>query len=151
MTAEQELYADEIGFRLASLADGEGCFYIGKLKNRHGNPAYNCAFFVKMRADDAPFLEHLSVMTGLGGIYEQGSTTADGHDRKPQVCWKIQTKTDCLALTMIFDRYKLWSKKQRDYEIWRKAVMEWNDHEPGDDWLPLEEFRDSLRAVREYA
>ena len=147
----QDFSEREIGCRLASLADGEGCFFIGKLVNKQGNPYYSCSFQVKMRADDEPFLERMADLTGIGALTEYISQRQDGHDRKPQVAWIVRTKADCLTLCMIFDRYPLWSKKARDYAIWRRAVIEWNDHEPGDDWLPMEEFRESLMAGRAYA
>lgn len=129
------------GYRLASLADGEGCFYIGRVKT-----GYLCQFIVAMRVDDRPFLEFFQKETGLGRVTNWPACGPSN----PKARWTVTKKKELLALTEIFDEYPLISKKARDYAIWREAVIDWNCHGPGDSWNSIAKAHDQLRAVREF-
>jgi LAGLIDADG endonuclease len=112
-----EFLPEQVGFYLAGLTDGEGCFHIAAT----GYPS----FVIKMRADDRPLLER--VQTECGGIGSISRVATDGHGaRKPQVLWRVQRKRELVWLTEVFDAFPLWSKKARDYEIWRDAVVAWS-------------------------
>lgn len=148
-------FAAEIGYRLAALADGEGCFYISqrtptaaRLKIRPAaRTVYVCAFSVHLRADDRPFLERMQQETSLGRVIK--GDPGRGND-KPRVLWTIDTKAACVALVGIVDQYPLWSKKARDYAIWREAVLFWSQTKPGDDLDQLRELHGRLKNVRAY-
>lgn len=140
----------EVGYRLAALADGEGCFSItGQLRASRGRgiisrqraPNYQCSFIVQMRADDRAFVEKMAAEIGLGTVrlYNAEHPT---RRNKPVVRWVIWRRDECRALTRIFDAYPLWSKKRRDYEIWRSAV--WTTGAGRADAFRL------LREIREY-
>lgn len=136
---------DRLGPRLAGFADGEACFAIRR--GQHGS--YACSFIIKLRADDQLVLERYREATGGLGVISTGAHSGGG-DGKPWVRWTVQRKKECLTLTQIFDVYELWSKKARDYEIWRDAVIHWACSERPVDWEPMREAFEALRAVRLY-
>jgi len=143
-----------VGHRLAALADGEGCFIIQGRNKQKSVTTWNCSFVVKMRADDRPFLERMARETGLGRLYTIKETRADGHNRQNQAAWVIDTKAAALELVAIFDRYPLWSKKVRDYEVWRQAVIYWNSVKRGGkgiDWAPMEQWGKEIQEVRKFS
>lgn len=119
------LAGDELGWRLAGLVDGEGCFHISR-DPRKGN--YKCGFTVGMRADDAAFLDLMQRSTGLGSIYQITPTVKTLSRRpgtNPQTHWLVARKADVLALAAMLDRYPPLSKKAGDFAIWREAVEAW--------------------------
>jgi len=130
----------DLGYYLAGLADGEGCFVIAPTRT-----GYTCAFVVHMRGDDRPLLERLQRETGLGGLY-RGRTRKqpDGH---PSARWAIQTTSDCATLVRIFDQYPLRSKKARDFAIWREAVRAQTRH----DWPRVGDLYVTLKELRPYS
>ena len=136
---------DHVGYYLAGLADGEGCFSISRGSRGIG---YVCAFIIKLRLDDKPLLEWLQAETGLGSIYTGLHATSP--NGKPWARWNVQKKLDVRRLTEIFDDFPLRSKKQRDYAIWREAAIYWSISAMPVDWDPLEQWFHELRAVREY-
>ncbi len=144
----------ELGYRFASLVDGEGHFAINRNKSRTGNTwnggyNYACSFVVKLRADDKPFLEIFHEAVGLGHIYDIAAPTASYRNTKPAACWQINTIVENRELVEIFDVYPLWSKKANDYAIWREAVL--MRASGGVRTSDLERLWDELRAVRAYA
>ena len=106
----------ELGYRLASFADGEGSFIIAR-------KGYSCTFVVQLRRDDRALIERYRDEVGIGSIYFAHSKPSEGRNNKPKVRWSVQKQADCLRLVHIFDEYQLWSKKAREYEIWRRAVL----------------------------
>jgi hypothetical protein len=132
---------DEIGYRLAGLADGEGCFSI----QPNNNKGWLCSFVIKMRADDRPLLERFQRLTGVGNFY-----TATKGRHNPCVSWAVQDKAGVRKIVDIFDMYPLWSKKKRDYNLWRLAVLEWEKHEYGDSWRAIERYAAEIKRVRIY-
>jgi LAGLIDADG endonuclease len=124
----------EVGFRLAGLTDGEGCFSIA---------TNHCAFVVKMRADDRPLLERIRSEVGSPGRFANAKGL--GETQKPQVSWIISRKAELLWLTEVFDAFPLWSKKARDYEIWREAVIAWYSG-----LTDFTAYREAIREAREY-
>lgn len=139
----------EVGHRLAALTDGEGCFSLSRQNTKKLTAGWHCAFVVKLRADDTPFLERMCRETGLGKVYAVPWT--DARNPNPQTTWRVFRKDECLRLTYIFDEYPLWSKKARDYAIWREAVIFWATVGGGTtDWTPVAELYEQLRATRVY-
>jgi hypothetical protein len=147
----------ELGHRLASLADGEGCFVLARANAHRSNRpnqgeqhyGWRAEFRVKLRADDLPFLVRMSAATGLGRV---SAVRADGRaNHNPQVVWVVQRKADCLRLTEILDAYPPWSKKSRDYGYWREAVTFWAAVGGGrTDWTPMARLSAALQGVRVY-
>lgn len=116
---------DELGWRLAGLADGEGCFIIAPRPHKR---SFYCSFVIGLRADDSEFLRLMQVSTGVGNFYEvrtTENTLARRPGTRPQVRWDVSKRLDCLALISLFDQYPPLSKKAGEYLIWREAVFAW--------------------------
>jgi hypothetical protein len=45
--------------------------------------------------------------------------------RRPMARWNISRRNELLCLTRFFDFFELQSKKRRDYDVWREAVIDW--------------------------
>lgn len=131
--------------RLAALADGEGCFYISAPRLR-GN--YYCSFIIKLRADDEPLLARIQeVCGGIGRLVRQERRNGWA----PTVAWTVERKAEVGFLRDLFELYPLWSKKQRDFAVWARAVDFWLSVGGGKtDWTPFREAREELRGLREY-
>lgn len=144
--------AAELGYRLASLADGEGCFVIGEVNKTKIQSTFACSFVIKMRADDAALLERFHDLFEMGNIHHGKAWRTDGAKRNPWVAWNVCKKVDCLRLVDIFDEYPLWSRKQEQYLIWRDAVIEWGTMQRGDlnDYSAMANYRRELRAARSF-
>jgi hypothetical protein len=126
---------DEFGYRLAALADGEGCFYLG-VPDR-------CAFIVHMRADDADFLRVMrDASGGLGTIKFQIGNDSSA----PSVHWAVQSHADLGRIVRIFDQYPLLSKKSHDFRIWREGVF---SYQRGDT-ARLSVLAEHLREARRF-
>lgn len=148
----------EIGYRLAALADGEGCFVIARqvpksrstgIFNRPITPRFRCEFVVNLRADDLEFLWRMRDLTGLGSIYESTPKQTPGRRNNPKARWVVNRKEDCGALIAWFDAYPLWSKKRHEYAIWREAALRWLRPE----FIHTETWQrsyDDLRKLRAY-
>lgn len=152
----------EVGNRLAGLCDGEGHFGIG----RQGN-WYRCLFAIGLRVDDEPFLREMRDAVDLGKVVTAPAYRSEGRRNSPSAQWRIVSKDDCVALVALLDEYPLWSKKARDYAIWRDAVLYWQNpnrrpvttRRSGTttrvinaiDWTPIARLQDELRDVRRYA
>lgn len=131
----------EQGWRLAGLTDGEGHFGISRRKQ-----SYMCEFVIALRDDDEPLLRRLQETTGLGLLYH-AKKRLDGHH---DICrWYVTRKQECLRLVEIFNACPLWSKKARDFEVWRKAVLYWNGPRL-EGWAPMERWYHEIREARGY-
>jgi hypothetical protein len=108
---------DGFGHWLAGFADGEGCFNIA----RNGNGSMFCQFRIQVRSDDEPILLEIQRRTGLGRL----TKVYKNRGANPSVIWYVSSKAECLALVELFETYPLRAKKQRDFEIWARAVRSW--------------------------
>lgn len=138
----------EVGHRLAALCDGEGHFGI-----RRAESAYKCLFVVGLRADDAEFLHRMRDEVGLGSVTTfRAYPTTGGRKRSPAAHWRISAKHECFVLVGILDEYPLWSKKAREYAIWREAVISWQEithrGRVRRDWTRIEALSAELRHAR---
>lgn len=134
-----------IGLRLAAFADGEGCFYISSARAK-GN--YFCGFVIKLREDDQRVLErYRDGCGGIGRLVRQERTNAWA----PTIRWEVTKKQEVGVIRDLFELYPLWSKKQRDFEIWKHAV-DYCIHcvGYGTDWTPVAEAKARLAEVRRF-
>ena len=150
------MISPEAGYRLAALADGEGCFAIPRLAPRGTKQAsFYCLFVVKMREDDTLFLARMKEEIGLGTLRWGTPSNGDGAKRQPWVRWEIRRKEECISLVHIFDEYPLWSKKAQDFAIWREAVFEWslisNHRGQRADWSRIAKLDKRLKEYRRFA
>jgi hypothetical protein len=141
------LTGDELGWRLAALADGEGCFAMTISGSKR--QSFRCFFIVGMRSDDRPFLELMQTSTGLGHLFDLTPSIkalARRPGTNPQTHWGINAYHEVLALAAIFDRYPPISKKARDYAIWREALDVWGER----DWGRMAVLKEALSEGRIY-
>lgn len=124
---------------LSGFIDGEGSFLIPRYNQGR---YYAPRFKLNQRDDDLALLEEIREKTGLGTVCRSASGT--GH---PQVMWQVNAKADNLALTRMLDDYPLRSRKQRDYEIWREAVL---IHNRFGQTPRLAALKEELEDVRKY-
>ena len=125
----------------SGLVDGEGCFLIGRVQV----PYYEVKFVINMRADDRPMLEEIKNTLGFGRLaYRQRGKI--GH---PTVAFEVSKATDLLKLVRLFDEYPLRSRKRRDYEVWRVAVLLRQTRKNARD-VHVEELLRELRTTREF-
>lgn len=136
----------ELGYRLAAFTDGEGHFGIVRQRKATGTYVYGVVFVIPLRRDDRAILERFQDEVGVGSLYD-----VERHNKwgNPQSRWVVQNKADCQRLVEIFDEFPLWSKKQRDYAIWREAVLYMQGPRP-EGSVPLARWFDEIKAVRQY-
>jgi LAGLIDADG endonuclease len=113
------------GATISGLTDGEGCFYLGV--HRHGGKRKwshpDAAFTISLRADDAEILRLCRSFFGCGYLYH-GHCGRTKKRPNPLCRLIIEDNFDNLANRIIphFERYPLYSKKARDFAIWKEGV-----------------------------
>jgi hypothetical protein len=122
---------------LAGFADGEGCFQILGAANH-----YAPRFRIVLRDDDADILFELH--REFGGSL--GSRRKPNAASRPQIEWRVIDKRSLQRLVDYFDRFPLRAKKQRDYAIWRAAVISYSANEPCERRAALKSDLQSVRA-----
>jgi len=144
---------DAFGYWLAGLIDGEGCFRVHRQKGGTRCPYYAPSFSLKLREDDAPLLDEIIRVTGIG---RRGSDTKRSKGSNPCAIWRVDTRASTEALVEILDRYSLLSRKARDYLLWREAVIvrrsmpRGNRWHGGRDWTPLIDLKRRIEEARAY-
>jgi hypothetical protein len=143
-----------MGYWLAGLIDGEGCFRIQANHSRsHGPKTYATSFALKLRDDDEAILRSIIAVTGIGRYAHDSKGRGTS---RPCSIWVVDKRSDCQTLVMLLDRYPLRTRKARDYAVWREAVAEWCNGERGNrwhgsrNWSRMEELQGALLAAREY-
>lgn len=145
----------DFGNWLAGFIDGEGCFGIYKRKDSSG---WIFRFFVKLRDDDAAILHECQRRIGGTVRYEKPKNPKWGG----QVIWAVSSRKDCLALIDMLDECPLRAKKQRDYQVWREAVLQFDkvQRHIGNDaakkanapiWEKLADLKLQMNKLREYS
>lgn len=105
------------GHWLAGLTDGEGHFSL-YTRTCSGRLYITPLFRIALREDDKPTLDRIEEILRFGNVYRHGK--AEGN-RNGSYAYQVQG-CDCAALVELFRRFTLWSKKQKDFEIWSQAV-----------------------------
>lgn len=88
------------GHWFAGLVEAEGHF---SLRRNNGGENWCCAFALALRDDDSDVLADLQAQTGLGHLNHK---PARGGSR-PQVVWRIGSRTECLTLADLLEAYPL--------------------------------------------
>ena len=134
---------------LAGFIAGEGYFRIHKEKN---GDYYACNFGVHMRADEGPILRGLAKKTGAGTVT---ISAGDGHIN-PMARWVVQSKEDCWRIARLLDGVPFHAKKQREYDLWRRALDVWTKTKKGNRWhgprdnSSMRELYDEMKKLRPY-
>lgn len=149
---------EAFGHWFAGFVDGEGCFFVRRNIVRYDGDSYvtyGCSLSMTARDDDLPMLEWIRDRLEMGSISRRHQGPSQGTRGNPSACLYIGAKADVLCLVEIFHRFPLRSKKRRDYEVWRRAVLEWHRERGaktrGRDWSVMAELHEELKAVRRYA
>lgn len=138
----------------AGLVTGEGYFRIHKEK---GGAYYACHFGIHMRADEGPLLRSLVQRTGAGSITEVDATeNKQGVRSAPSLIWVVQSREDCWKIARILDSTRLHGKKQREYDLWRRALEAWTNAKRGNRWhgsenpAIMEPFYNAMKDLRPF-
>lgn len=121
---------DAFGHWLSGFTDGEGSFNLQFGKPRRLTdirPTLTCAFSIALRRDDLPILQLIQSYWQCGTILHYDCYgPRDGKPRKgnPSSLFGIHNSNH-LAVIVVphFDRYPMFAKKRRDFQIWKKAVL----------------------------
>jgi hypothetical protein len=115
---------------------------------KNSNGSCKPLFSIKIRYDDLSILNSIAKNLGIGKVYSNlPSQFIAGHK---QAKYQIGSLAECLKLVAILDSHPLQSKKNRDYQVWREAVLYMNEHGFAmDDYLAG--LRDKIKSVRKYS
>jgi LAGLIDADG DNA endonuclease family protein len=133
---------------LAGFVDAEGSF---GLHTNNGGRSWACAMALAVRLDDGDLVSDLCRSTGLGHLF----ALRPRRGSRPQACWRVSSKRECLELARLLKRFPLRARKRRDFEIWTRAVERWAatayDARAGPSFhADMRRDADELRAVRRY-
>lgn len=144
------------GHWFAGFVDGEGCFFVRRNVVPYGGRqyvTYGCSLSIAVRDDDLAVLEHIRDTLGVGNITRRHQ--AQSLRQQPSAALSVGKKSSVLFLVDVFDRFPLRSKKARDFEVWRRAVIEWHRERGaktrGRDWSVMAALHEELKSVRKYA
>ncbi len=142
--------SDAFGYWFSGFTDGEGCFEIGKRNGRNPCANYKCHFTISLRDDDQFILEAIHGILDIGTIRNVPARTNDARNRQPQVEWVAYAIADCAKLVEIFERFPLQAKKQKDFSVWRCAVVELQKPVSNRNPELLDYYFHRIRQVRQY-
>lgn len=118
---------DSFGNWLAGFTDGEGNF---QYRQTHGRS--DAMFRIILREDDKKILEEIRNNLGCGKLFYRDM--ADKSNWNPlyqsknmrnQWVFKVQNTYDLIErIIPLFDKYPLRAKKKKQYEKWKKQVIE---------------------------
>lgn len=141
---------DYWGGWFVGFTDGEGCFTINKRNHENSCINYRCRFQITLRDDDRAILEEIRDILGIGRISDCLASTHGNVHHRPTTEFYVNAIADCAKLVEIFERYPLRAKKQRDYSIWRCAVVELQKPVSYRNAKLLEYYFQEIKRVRKY-
>lgn len=110
---------------IVGLTDGEGCFYVGirppDKRFQRSRTGVELHFYIKLRQDDLSVLENVKSFFKCGAIYYQ-KEKRNNHS----ACYRFEInnqKDIHEVLIPFFDKYKLISKKNLNYKIFREIAL----------------------------
>lgn len=150
---------DSFGHWFSGFTDGEGYFGIHVSSKRK---IVSFDFKIGLRDDDYHILEQVKNEFGFGSLGRQKPVLthyALGPINAKPICYfRVRKKEECLQLINFFDKYKLRSKKKRDYEIWREAFFVKKEMKKGNRWCGpntkminlMEQYSKKLKDIKKY-
>lgn len=135
--AEFTQIADDFGWWVTGLVDGEGCFYAGlsfRQKQTSSGRLVSCVnseiqFAVALRADDVATVEKLKNYFGCGRVGNKRSAADSPSCKKagikphPQKRYVVSNLDEIIGKVIPhFDQFPLQSKKARDFDTWKNIV-----------------------------
>ena len=138
----------------AGFVDGEGHFGIYRQRGRKTTFTSHTKFQfrIKLRDDDVAILEEIKNRLGFGNVYKVAinECRAALKNSKPQAAFQTCSIRDSIKLVKILDEHGMRSKKRRDYEIWRRAVLLCEDIHSSV-YENFENLSEELSSVRKYS
>jgi hypothetical protein len=132
---------------LAGFIEGEGSFNITKQAR---NTNHRCHMSLTVRDDDTELLALLASATGIGRIAQRSAY----RNSRPQSCWTVVAKSDCMRLVELLTAHPLRGRKARDFSVWSAAVHWWIGKDvtrsQRRDWTTMRQLKIDLTAVRRY-
>jgi hypothetical protein len=112
---------------LRGLTDSEGNFYIS-VDNRNSNANFANMFRISLHKDDRALLEYICNRLKLGTVFPKNISTVNSNKGKKgssraSSTFTIKNIAEVFKLIDIFDKCPLNTRKQLDYENWRKAFF----------------------------
>ena len=153
--------SDEFGYWFAGFVDGEGCFYAGMQNpyvDKRGyahNVNLQIFFNLTLRADDLPLLETIKKTLGCGRLnVKKYQNRKSPHGGKPQAVYNVNANIEHRQVIVpLFDKYKLKSKKARDFKTWKQIVLRGKGvggRYPDRNWGEIRRLVAKLRSERAY-
>lgn len=109
--------SDHFGSWFSGFVDGEGYFGLQLSSGSKKTPRWYAHLTICLRGDDEDVLRLISDRFG-GTIVRLPSRGPSN----PSVRWRVATVDGCVALVDHFEKFPLFGKKQRDFELWAVAV-----------------------------
>lgn len=117
---------DAFGHWFTGFFDGDGtfCFFFYPPKLSAGRRKTRCqvgtSIQVVQRHDSRAALEHIQSSLGIGYITHRKAYKRD----RPYCVWAISKLKDLAEIMIpLFDRYPLYTKKAREYQLWRQGIV----------------------------
>ena len=113
---------DGFGYWFSGLFDGEGSLTLFTRSRTTNNNLYDIRIYVTLglRDDDESVIHRIKDNLGIGHISRETKVTG----KNPQIRWACD-KIDDLVEVLIpcFERYPLYSKKAREFPIWKDVAI----------------------------
>jgi hypothetical protein len=99
---------------VTGFVDAEGSFLISIFKDKDYKTGWRVKlnFCITLHKKDKVILEDIQFTLGAGRIYKHDELACQ---------WIVSSKEDFIQIIKHFDKYKLLTQKQADYELWKKA------------------------------
>ncbi len=130
---------------LSGLIDAEG--HLAMVPN-NGGSTWSCSMSLALREDDLGVVLSTRELTGLGHISKQPARNGS----RPQIDWRITSKSDCRLLAECFSHHPLRGRKAAEARIWSEAVFLWASSRYGNRsaFESLSQLARTLKAERSY-
>lgn len=117
------IYSEHFKSWLSGFIDGEGCFSLRKNTSKPG--FFIVTFTLSLRADDYKIIEEIKKYFGCGDsrFFQPKKDWRMNQPPKLQVRYRIEGVTKCKKVIEHFDKYPLLAKKNKDYQIWKEAIL----------------------------
>lgn len=128
---------------LAGFTDAEGCFTVSFLTQPVNSKAFRLRYIVSQKGDaNLPILSHLIVLFQGGSI--------EAHSIKSNYSYICSGKKNCYKIYSYFNRFRLKTKKQESYTLWKEIHIKIARKEHHDDKLRQEciELAKQVNRVR---
>lgn len=114
---------DAFGHWVSGFTDGEANFCLRVVQLRGKTPQPSAIFRIGLRADDAQVVYQIQSFWQCGVTFFNDNRRSNIKNAKPVIIYAV-SKTADLANVVVphFERYPLWSKKRRDYDLWKQGV-----------------------------